>query len=203
MDNQPDAGTAPPQRSGEPAGTPCGVPAGKLAQRGLRRDRGRGPFRTRHALRPAGGTAAQYSQHACRLCLPLHRHQGTLFRLAEDAGFLRLGHAGHDATYESIARTVEEARQELGGPLVEVEIKLEPGRPAQVVLEASADACLLVVGSKGSGAWGASPRVPRAPRSCRTHTFQSSCPRGHKRNQPDARQRPAACHGFQTHRHVA
>ncbi|WP_329416785.1 universal stress protein [Streptomyces sp. NBC_00704] len=59
-----------------------------------------------------------------------------------------------DATYESIARTVEEARQELGGPPVEVEIKVEPGRPAQVLLDASADACLLVVGSRGSGAWG-------------------------------------------------
>ncbi|MFD5586677.1 universal stress protein [Streptomyces sp. NPDC127063] len=59
-----------------------------------------------------------------------------------------------DATYESIARTVEEARQELGGPPIEVEIKVEPGRPAQVLLEASADACLLVVGSRGSGAWG-------------------------------------------------
>lgn len=59
-----------------------------------------------------------------------------------------------DATYESIARTVEEARQELGGPPVEVEIKVDPGRPAQVLLDASADACLLVVGSRGSGAWG-------------------------------------------------
>jgi nucleotide-binding universal stress UspA family protein len=59
-----------------------------------------------------------------------------------------------DATYESIGRTVEEARHELGGPPVEVEIKVQPGRPAQILLEASADACLLVVGSRGSGAWG-------------------------------------------------
>jgi nucleotide-binding universal stress UspA family protein len=59
-----------------------------------------------------------------------------------------------DATYETIARTVEEARQELGGNSVEVDIKVEPGRPAQVLLDASADACLLVVGSRGSGAWG-------------------------------------------------
>jgi nucleotide-binding universal stress UspA family protein len=59
-----------------------------------------------------------------------------------------------DATYEAIAHAVEEAMQELGGAPVEVEIKVEPGRPSQVLLDASADACLLVVGSRGSGAWG-------------------------------------------------
>ncbi|MEU6283221.1 universal stress protein [Streptomyces sp. NPDC047028] len=59
-----------------------------------------------------------------------------------------------DATYEAVAQAVAEAGQELGGAAVEVEIKVEPGRPSQVLLDASADACLLVVGSRGSGAWG-------------------------------------------------
>jgi nucleotide-binding universal stress UspA family protein len=59
-----------------------------------------------------------------------------------------------DATYEAIAEAVEEAMRDVGGAPVEVEIKVEPGRPSQVLLDASADACLLVVGSRGSGAWG-------------------------------------------------
>jgi nucleotide-binding universal stress UspA family protein len=37
---------------------------------------------------------------------------------------------------------------------VEVEIIAEAGRPAQVLLDASKDASLLVVGTRGSGAWG-------------------------------------------------
>lgn len=59
-----------------------------------------------------------------------------------------------DLVTQAVADSVAELRQQLGGPSVDVEIVCEPGRPAQVLLEASRDACLLVVGSRGSGAWG-------------------------------------------------
>ncbi|MEV6211796.1 universal stress protein [Kitasatospora sp. NPDC051914] len=59
-----------------------------------------------------------------------------------------------DLVMQSVADSVKELQQQLGGPPVEVEIVCERGRPAQVLLEASKDACLLVVGSRGSGAWG-------------------------------------------------
>lgn len=59
-----------------------------------------------------------------------------------------------ETTVERVHATVEEARKQLSGPPVEVEVVVQPGRPAQVLLEASEDACLLVVGSRGSGAWG-------------------------------------------------
>ncbi|GJF31624.1 hypothetical protein KNE206_43240 [Kitasatospora sp. NE20-6] len=59
-----------------------------------------------------------------------------------------------DLVTQAVADSVGELQQQLGGPSVDVEIVCEPGRPAQVVLEASKDACLLVVGSRGSGAWG-------------------------------------------------
>jgi nucleotide-binding universal stress UspA family protein len=60
----------------------------------------------------------------------------------------------HDVARQAVADTVKELRRSLGGPRVEVEIVAEAGRPAQVLLDASKDACLLVVGTRGSGAWG-------------------------------------------------
>ncbi|WP_406446875.1 universal stress protein [Streptomyces sp. NBC_01613] len=60
----------------------------------------------------------------------------------------------HDVARQAVTDTVHELRQQLGGPHVEVEIIAEAGRPAQVLLDASKDACLLVVGTRGSGAWG-------------------------------------------------
>ncbi|MEU6232180.1 universal stress protein [Kitasatospora sp. NPDC047058] len=59
-----------------------------------------------------------------------------------------------DLVTQAVADSVKELQQQLGGPPVDVEIVCESGRPAQVLLEASKDACLLVVGSRGSGAWG-------------------------------------------------
>lgn len=60
----------------------------------------------------------------------------------------------HDVARQAVADTVHELRRQLGGPPVEVEVIAEAGRPAQVLLEASKDASLLVVGTRGSGAWG-------------------------------------------------
>lgn len=60
----------------------------------------------------------------------------------------------HDVARQAVTETVHELRQTLGGPRVEVEIITEAGRPAQVLLDASKDACLLVFGTRGSGAWG-------------------------------------------------
>ncbi|GAA2743953.1 universal stress protein [Kitasatospora cinereorecta] len=59
-----------------------------------------------------------------------------------------------DLVTQAVADSVRELQEQLGEPPVEVEIVCEPGRPAQVLLEASRDADLLVVGSRGSGAWG-------------------------------------------------
>jgi nucleotide-binding universal stress UspA family protein len=60
----------------------------------------------------------------------------------------------HDVARQAVTDTVDELRQQLGGPHVEVEIIAEAGRPAQVLLDASKDASLLVVGTRGSGVWG-------------------------------------------------
>lgn len=60
----------------------------------------------------------------------------------------------HDVARQAVTDTVYELRQQLGGPHVEVEIIAEAGRPAQVLLDSSKDASLLVVGTRGSGAWG-------------------------------------------------
>jgi nucleotide-binding universal stress UspA family protein len=59
-----------------------------------------------------------------------------------------------DLVAQAVADSVKELQEQLGGPPVDVEIVCEPGRPAQVLLEAGKDAALLVVGSRGSGAWG-------------------------------------------------
>lgn len=59
-----------------------------------------------------------------------------------------------DIARQTVADAVEEVRREVGGPAVDVEIISEPGRPAQVLLEASGDASMLVVGTRGASAWG-------------------------------------------------
>lgn len=59
-----------------------------------------------------------------------------------------------DLVMQAVATSLEELQREVGGPAVEVEIRCERGRPAQVLLDASEGSCLLVVGSRGSGAWG-------------------------------------------------
>ncbi|WP_374227703.1 universal stress protein [Streptomyces sp. CJ_13] len=70
------------------------------------------------------------------------------------SGFHDLDTQLRDGTLEAVTKAVEEARGQVGGEPVEVDIRVEPGRPSQVLLDASEDACLLVVGSRGSGAWG-------------------------------------------------
>ncbi|MCZ4124827.1 universal stress protein [Streptomyces sp. H39-S7] len=59
-----------------------------------------------------------------------------------------------DIAEQAVTDTVAELQKELGGTPVEVEVVVEPGRPSQVLLEASADACLLVVGTRGASSWG-------------------------------------------------
>ncbi|BFV55382.1 hypothetical protein KCMC57_up04860 [Kitasatospora sp. CMC57] len=60
----------------------------------------------------------------------------------------------HDIVSREVTDSVEELRRQVGEPFVEVEVRCERGRPAQVLLDASADAGLLVVGSRGAGIWG-------------------------------------------------
>ncbi|MEV0492590.1 universal stress protein [Streptomyces atratus] len=60
----------------------------------------------------------------------------------------------HDVARQAVTDTVSELREQLGGASVEVEIVTEAGHPAQVLLDASEDACPLVAGSRGSGTWG-------------------------------------------------
>ncbi|MGW7442743.1 universal stress protein [Kitasatospora sp. NPDC054795] len=60
----------------------------------------------------------------------------------------------HDAVAREVTDLVEELRQQVGEPYVEVEVRCEHGRPAQVLLEESRDAGLLVVGTRGTGRWG-------------------------------------------------
>lgn len=59
-----------------------------------------------------------------------------------------------DLTYQRVSELVEAAQREAGGAEVKVEIRIETGRPSEVLLAAGQDAGLLVVGSRGSGAWG-------------------------------------------------
>ncbi|MFD5462179.1 universal stress protein [Kitasatospora sp. NPDC127059] len=60
----------------------------------------------------------------------------------------------HDVVAREVTDSVEELRRQVGEPFVEVEVHCERGRPAQVLLDASQDAGLLVVGTRGAGAWG-------------------------------------------------
>lgn len=70
------------------------------------------------------------------------------------SGFHDLDTQLRDVTLEAVTKTLAEAQEQVGGAPVEVKIRVEQGRPSQVLLDASEDACLLVVGSRGSGAWG-------------------------------------------------
>ncbi|WP_338894752.1 universal stress protein [Streptomyces sp. TG1A-60] len=70
------------------------------------------------------------------------------------SGFRDLDTQLRDTTLEAVTKALEEAREQVGGAPVEVEVRVERGRPSQVLLDASEDACLLVVGSRGSGVWG-------------------------------------------------
>ncbi|MFI8454642.1 universal stress protein [Kitasatospora sp. NPDC085464] len=59
-----------------------------------------------------------------------------------------------NAVARDVTDAVEELRQQVGEPYVEIEVRCDRGRPAQVLLDASQDAALLVVGSRGAGLWG-------------------------------------------------
>ncbi|MGW2376522.1 MULTISPECIES: universal stress protein [Kitasatospora] len=60
----------------------------------------------------------------------------------------------HDVVAREVTDSVEELRRQVGEPYVEVEVRCERGRPAQVLLDASEGAGLLVVGTRGAGLWG-------------------------------------------------
>ncbi|MFI9361588.1 universal stress protein [Kitasatospora sp. NPDC053057] len=60
----------------------------------------------------------------------------------------------HDAVAREVTDSIEELRRQVGEPYVEVEVRCERGRPAKVLLEASEDATMLVVGTRGAGLWG-------------------------------------------------
>ncbi|MFJ2581804.1 universal stress protein [Kitasatospora aureofaciens] len=60
----------------------------------------------------------------------------------------------HDIVAREVTDSVEELRRQVGEPFVEVEVHCDRGRPAHVLLEASQDASLLVVGTRGAGLWG-------------------------------------------------
>src|SRR4051794_25426298 len=64
------------------------------------------------------------------------------------SGFKDLDTQLRDITLEAVTKALEEAREQVGGAPVEVDIRVEQGRPSQVLLDASEDACLLVVGSR-------------------------------------------------------
>ncbi len=76
------------------------------------------------------------------------------FQWPAASGFHDLDPLLRDTMWEAVTKALEEAQEQVGGAPVEVEIRVEQGRPSQVLLDASEDACLLVVGSRGSGAWG-------------------------------------------------
>ncbi|MFJ7910489.1 universal stress protein [Kitasatospora sp. NPDC096204] len=59
-----------------------------------------------------------------------------------------------DSVARDVTDSVEELRRQVGEPYVEIEVRCERGRPTQVLLDASQDADLLVVGSRGAGLWG-------------------------------------------------
>lgn len=59
-----------------------------------------------------------------------------------------------DNALQEVTDSLRQLTDQVGGPGVQVQVKAEPGRPAEVLLEASQDAALLVVGSRGSGLWG-------------------------------------------------
>jgi nucleotide-binding universal stress UspA family protein len=60
----------------------------------------------------------------------------------------------HDIVEREVTDSIEELRRQVGEPFVEVEVRCDRGRPAQVLLDESEDASLLVVGSRGAGLWG-------------------------------------------------
>ncbi|MEU6973932.1 universal stress protein [Kitasatospora aureofaciens] len=70
-----------------------------------------------------------------------------------DAGSEPLPHL-HDTVAREVTDFVEELRQQVGDPHVEVEVRCERGRPAKILLEESQDATMLVVGTRGAGLWG-------------------------------------------------
>ncbi|GAA1234376.1 hypothetical protein GCM10009665_25740 [Kitasatospora nipponensis] len=118
-----------------------------------------------------GTDGSTTARHALTFALREAQLRGTGLRAVcayeytptQHSGFERAVSAGPGATpipqqrdlvLQAVADSVSELQEQLGGPAVEVEVVCERGRPAQVLLDASGDAALLVVGSRGSGAWG-------------------------------------------------
>jgi nucleotide-binding universal stress UspA family protein len=111
---------------------------------------------------PASGPAVRFALQESQLretglravCAYDFTARYTGFEWPAASGFVDLDTQLRDATLEAVTKALEEAWEQVGGAPVEVEIRVEKGRPSQVLLDASEDACLLVVGSRGSGAWG-------------------------------------------------
>lgn len=111
---------------------------------------------------PASGPAVRFALQECQLrgtglravCAYDFTARYTGFEWPAASGFVDLETQLRDATSEAVTKALEDAREQVGGVPVEVEVRVEKGRPSQVLLDASEDAALLVVGSRGSGAWG-------------------------------------------------
>src|SRR3989442_7926509 len=59
------------------------------------------------------------------------------------SGFYDLDTQLRDVTLQAVTKALEEAQEQVGGAPVEVEIRVEQGRPSQILLDASREACLL------------------------------------------------------------
>ncbi|MCH7789099.1 MAG: universal stress protein [Acidobacteria bacterium] len=71
---------------------------------------------------------------------------------APDFGFVSLDPIDLNREVEKLqARVIDSAIGDLGEPKVEIRRSLRKGRPADMLIEASADADLLVVGDRGRG----------------------------------------------------
>jgi nucleotide-binding universal stress UspA family protein len=111
---------------------------------------------------PASGPAVRFALQESQLretglravCAYDFTARYTGFEWPAASGVVDLDTQLRDATWEAVTKALEEAREQVGGAPVEVEIRVEKGRPSQVLLDASEDASLLVVGTRGSSAWG-------------------------------------------------
>lgn len=111
---------------------------------------------------PASGPAVRFALQESQLrgtrlravCAYDYTTRYTGFEWPAASGGVDVDTQLRDATWETVTKALEEAREQVGGAPVEIEVRVEKGRPSQILLDASEDALLLVVGTRGSGAWG-------------------------------------------------